>query len=268
MKSIIITFAFLLTISTFAFSQDTLYVYKAGVVAYKSVITEVDSLSFSKIYPQTTGTVLDVDGNSYNWRTIGTQTWMTENLKTSKYRNGDPISNVTVDADWSALLTGAWCYQNNNISNNVKYGKLYNWFAVSDVRNIAPIGWHVATADEWTTLENYVSTQLGTSLTVGKALAATTDWTDTYGNPSLAVVGTIVNNTAINNSSNFKALPGGERTSIPGYFANLASTGSWWCSTQFDDTSAYHRGLQALSNSISHQYNDKQFGFSVRCVRD
>ncbi len=101
-------------------------------------------------------TVTDIDGNVYRTVKIGTQVWMAENLKTTKYRNGDPIANVTNGASWKALTTGAYCWYNNDAENKVTYGGLYNWFVVADSRKIAPTGWHVPTDAEWTVLTDFL----------------------------------------------------------------------------------------------------------------
>ena len=96
--------------------------------------------------------VKDIDGNVYHTVTIGTQVWMVENLKVTKYRDGTPIPNKTDATEWGSLTTGAYCDYDNTVSNSTIYGKLYNWYAVNDWRNIAPTGWHVPTDAEWTTL--------------------------------------------------------------------------------------------------------------------
>ena len=97
-------------------------------------------------------TVTDIDGNVYRTVKIGTQVWMAEKLKTTRYRNGDPIPNVTDNPQWISLKTGALCWYKNDEANKATYGSLYNWFAVADSRNIAPVGWHVPSDEEWTTL--------------------------------------------------------------------------------------------------------------------
>jgi len=102
-------------------------------------------------------TVMDRDSNVYNTVKIGNNVWMAVNLKVTHYRNGDSIANVKDSAAWMGLKTGAWCQYNNNADNGAKYGKLYNYFAVSDKRNIAPKGWHVATDADWTSLVNYLA---------------------------------------------------------------------------------------------------------------
>lgn len=100
--------------------------------------------------PSPTGTVTDVDGNQYNTIVIGNREWMMDNLRTTKYCNGDPIPNTTTS--WVALTTGAWVNFENDNQNDNTYGKLYNWYAVNDERNICPCGWRVATDDDWTAL--------------------------------------------------------------------------------------------------------------------
>ena len=104
---------------------------------------------------------VDLDGNVYKTITIGTQVWMVENLKTTKYGNGDAIPNATANASWSLLYTGAYCWYNNDAANKDITGGLYNWFAVADSRNIAPEGWHVPTEAEWAIQTDYLG---GTSV--------------------------------------------------------------------------------------------------------
>jgi uncharacterized protein (TIGR02145 family) len=242
-------------------AQDTLYVYKAGVIVYKSALTTVDSLSFTN--KTTSPDILsDIDGNSYLTKTFGSQTWMVENLKTSKYRNGEIISNLTETADWQTTKQGALCNYNNDAANGIKYGKLYNWFAVNDPRSIAPVGWHVATDADWTTLEAYVSTHYGSSLSTAKALASTTEW------PMDGGSGTIGNNPSINNFSGFNALSGGFRC-YTATFYNQGDQTRFWTSTSLGETIASMRYLY-FNNNYLGVYNSalKNVGFSIRCVKD
>jgi Fibrobacter succinogenes major domain (Fib_succ_major) len=108
-----------------------------------------------------TGTITDIDGNIYKTVQIGNQWWMAENLRVTRYRNGDSIPNIVDRFLWDELTTGAYCYYNSNPTYNSTYGKLYNWFAVNDSRYIAPYGWHVPTDAEWTKLEGYLYTRYG-----------------------------------------------------------------------------------------------------------
>ena len=102
------------------------------------------------------GSVTDIDGNTYRTIVIGEQEWMAENLMVEHYANGDWIPNVTNDAQWGNLSTGAWCYYNNDPQFECPYGKLYNWYTVADPRNVCPTGWHVPTDAEYTILTNYL----------------------------------------------------------------------------------------------------------------
>ena len=106
----------------------------------------------------TYGTMFDIDGNSYRTITIGDQIWMAENLRTTKYRNGDNMPNINSNSEWVALTSGGYSNYDNetDLDKLATNGSLYNWFAVSDNRNIAPEGWHVATYDEWTELGGWV----------------------------------------------------------------------------------------------------------------
>lgn len=120
-------------------------------------LNEGDFLSAESVKKaKLTGKVRDVDGNYYKTVKIGTQWWMAENLKTTRYANKNPISNVTDNGLWQSITYGAWRYYDDNVQNNDLYGKLYNWQAVSDPRNLCPKGWHVPSDNEWKTLELYL----------------------------------------------------------------------------------------------------------------
>ena len=118
-------------------------------------------------------TATDIDGNVYHTVTIGTQIWMVENLKTTRYNDGSPIPFVTDSSSWSNLTTPGYCWYNNDTTNKNTYGALYNWFAVNTGK-LAPTGWHVPTDDEWTTLTTYLG---GESIAGGKLKeTGTTHW--------------------------------------------------------------------------------------------
>jgi uncharacterized protein (TIGR02145 family) len=116
--------------------------------------------------------VKDIDGNSYQVVKICNSTWMKSNLMVSKYRNGDVIPQVSDPTQWANLTTGAWCYYTNDTANGPIYGKLYNWYAVIDSRGLAPIGWHVPSDLEFTTLSNC----LGGEPIAGGKMKATNLW--------------------------------------------------------------------------------------------
>jgi uncharacterized protein (TIGR02145 family) len=198
-----------------------------------------------------TGTVTDADGNVYKTVKIGTQTWMAENLKTTKYRNGDAIPEVTGNTEWGTLTTGAYCNYDNNAANAATYGRLYNWFAVNDSRNLAPTGWHVATESEWTALLDYLG---GWEIAGGKLKeAGTSHWEDP--------------NEGATNEVGFNALPGGSRT-IGGDFWNISSGGHWWTSTNGNSSSAYCIGMYYYDINVSTTGIIKEAGSSIRCVKD
>ena len=198
------------------------------------------------------GTMTDIDGNVYKTITIGTQTWMAENLKTTKYRNGNLIPNVTANASWAALATGAYCWYNNDATTyKAAYGALYNWYAVADSRNIAPTGWHVPTDAEWTTLTNF----LGGETVSGGKLKET--GTQHWSSP----------NTGATNSSGFIALPSGYRY-YNGAFYNIGYDGDFWSSSAYTTTNALYRDLYYFYANVTRSNINKQSGLSVRCVHD
>jgi len=191
----------------------------------------------------------DSDGNVYNLVTIGTQTWMVENLQTTRYRDGSSIANVTSTSAWGALTTGAWCNYSNTTANGTKYGHLYNWYAVADSRNIAPVGWHVPTDTEWTTLTTYLG---GEAVATNKLKqAGTVNWLD-------------FNNAT--NESGFSALPGGYCDNY-GAFDFIGDVGWWWSSTVYDTSHAWYRNINT-NNPVRRDSSMKISGFSVRCLKD
>jgi uncharacterized protein (TIGR02145 family) len=181
----------------------------------------------------TSGTIKDIDGNVYHIDTIGTQVWMVENLKTTKYRDGSPIPKVTNNNEWGSLTTAAYCNWNNDPAIDSKYGKLYNWYAVDDIHSIAPEGWHVATDDEWKALARFVADSLGTSGSVAKVITA---------------------------------LLGGNRTN-DGTFGFINYLGGWWSSSESYTYNAWAR-ICYDSYGMERGSYGKNSGFSVRCIKD
>lgn len=205
--------------------------------------------------------VRDIDGNVYHTVTIGSQVWMVENLKTTKYRNGDSIPNIADSFEWSSQTTGAQCIYSNNADLGFLYGRLYNFHAVKDPRNIAPKGWHIPTDAEWIKLENYAANHFGISGSVGKALAATSDWT------KFIVENGVGNDLTKNNSLGFTALPGGNRYA-DGKNDDIGEVGCWWSSTESDESTAWSRGLYCYFADMSRNSTHKASGLSVRCIKD
>jgi len=199
--------------------------------------------------------ITDKEGNTYKTVYIGTQLWMAENLKTAKYNDGTTIPNVTEDAQWANLTTGAWSYYNNDAANNAKYGKLYNWYAVSPTtngnKNVCPSGWHVPTDAEWTILTEYLG---GESVAGGKM-------------KEIGITSWISPNTDATNTSLFTGLPGGYRLN-DGYYYFIGYYGNWWSSTEVGTYLAWYRTLDNDYGHAGRDGSDKRSGFSVRCLRD
>jgi uncharacterized protein (TIGR02145 family) len=186
---------------------------------------------------------------------IGTQVWMLKNLDVDTYRNGDPIPEITDATTWNALTTGAWCWYNNDSANGAIYGKLYNWYAVTDSRGLAPQGWHVPSDTEWTTLSDY----LGGSAIAGGLLKDTdiSYWTTP--------------NTGATNITRFTALPGGARGASGG-FVVINNSAYFWSTTENIGTPvyAYYRSLSYANTTLSRISTGtfKQYGLSVRIIKD
>lgn len=198
------------------------------------------------------GILTDQDGNIYKTVKIGTQTWMAENLRTTKYRNGDEIQKVVNDSEWAYLSSGAFCNYNNTEDYNTiaTYGRLYNWFVIDDSRNVAPNGWHVPSDAEWTTLINF----LGGDLNAGGKMKM---------KESLIWVNPDPN---ITNESGFTAIPAGMREWYTGEYSFACG---FWSNTQADDgVSSWHRSLSVDNNTITRYQPNKMYGFSIRCVKD
>ena len=186
--------------------------------------------------------------------TIGTQVWSTKNLDVSTFRNGDPVPQAKTNEEWKKAGDNqqpAWCYYDNDPANGVKYGKLYNWYAVNDPRGLAPQGWHIPSDAEWTALENTLG---GSSVAGGKMKeAGTLNWA--------------TSNTGADNSSGWAGLPGGGRNFF-GPFSSVGGNGFWWSSTESLTTYAWTRYLGSSTGLINRYSSDKLNGFSVRCLRD
>ena len=218
--------------------------------------------------------ITDKDGNVYTSVTIGTQVWLVENLKTTKYRNGDLIGTTTPSTlDITAETTPKyqWAYDGNE-SNAATYGRLYTWYAVTDIRNLCPTGWHVPSDVEWTTLENYLIANgynydgTTTENKIAKSLATATNWTSSS---NTGVVG----NTDFpgkRNATGFSALPGGIREGGGTFTGDLSFYGLWWSSTEsdWDQYLAMIGYIHADNSYFDRGGYLKVRGASVRCVMD
>jgi len=200
--------------------------------------------------PDTT-IVTDIDGNTYDIIHIGEQVWMAENLKVTRYRNGNLIPYVTTNVVWESLSTGGYCYYSNIETNRTIYGNLYNWAAVTDSRNLAPTGWHVPTDAEFQTLIDYLG---GDSIAGGKMkTTGTAYW--------------LAPNDGATNESGFSAMPGGLRD-YTGHCTNIIYHAYFWTTTSRNTADAWYRRLNYNNAEAERDSYDKGAGFSVRCVRD
>jgi len=192
---------------------------------------------------------VDLDNNHYSVLQIGLQIWMAENLKTTKYSNGNTIQNVTDNNAWSTIGIGACCDVNNLPSNSDIYGKLYNWYAVNWID--VPTGWHVATDADWTTLTYFL---LGENVSGGKLKDKCTSlW--------------LSPNIGASNESGFSALPSGYRSSN-GTFENEGVTCYWWTSTNYSSEQAWMRYIYSSYNYVGKAPFHKLYGYPVRCVKN
>jgi uncharacterized protein (TIGR02145 family) len=229
-----------------------------------SKITSMGSVSTAVFNPNKTyGAVTDIDSNVYKTITIGTQTWMAENLRATHFSNGDPILNMTDDTEWELLTGPGYCwYDNNETAYKRTYGALYNWYAVAS-GNLCPTGWHAPSNGEWNTLITYLGGEIAAADKVMEA--GNTHW--------LRIVDEATN------ESGFTGLPAGFRSIGKDFigFMNIGYSGLWWSSTE------YYPDINALLTQLPSydDYRDEgHFGFeagfaarkicglSVRCVKD
>ena len=200
---------------------------------------------------QFTTLIVDDDGNTYNAVTIGSQTWMVENLKTTKFKDGITIPNITNSTEWKNLTTSAFSWYNNDPTTyKIIYGGLYNWYAVN-TNKLCPDGWHVPSDAEWTNL----TTHLGGEGVAGGKLKETglLHWWDP--------------NFGATNESGFTALPVGSR-SIYGDFNECGKYATFWSSTNNSSTDAWYRSIYYASQVVLKLSTNSKEGYSIRCIRD
>jgi uncharacterized protein (TIGR02145 family) len=228
--------------------------YYVRAYATNSVGTAYGSvLSFNTSDYYITGNgVTDIDGNKYTSIILGSQEWTVENLKVTRYQNGDTIPYISDNTEWFSIINGACCDYENDSANTITYGKLYNFFAVNDPRFICPTGWHVPIDAEWSILSNYLG---GQNVAGGKLKeSGTSHWMS----PNMWAT----------NVSGFTALPGGIRSSINGIFNYLGEEGDWWTSTEDDESNAWEWYLLFNDSTATNHYYDKNLGLSVRCIKN
>jgi uncharacterized protein (TIGR02145 family) len=213
-----------------------------------------------------TGTVTDIDGNTYATIQIGAQEWMQENLKTSRYRNGDLIPTGLSNTQWQNTTSGAYAIYNDSAQYNNIYGKLYNFYAVADPRGLCPAGWHVPTDSEWNQLVKFLDPLADTTI-YGSQSSIAGGFMKTVGDLQSGTGLWQAPNTGANNSSGFSGLPGGWRYPTGGYNF-LGFNGLWWSSATSNPNYANHHMLEWKESNV-YGFDDFVWaGFSVRCVKD
>jgi uncharacterized protein (TIGR02145 family) len=199
----------------------------------------------------TYGSVTDQNGNTYATIVINEIEWMAENLRTSTYCNGDSIPLITDNNHWGSILTSASAYYDNDEQHENTYGRLYNWYAAVDERNICPCGWHVPSDSEWVELTSYLG---GEDVSGGKMKSTGTQhW--------------LSPNTDATNESGFSGLPGGYRGTL-GNFEYFGARGYWWGTGEVTELTAVGRFLRYDDVVVSPAIGSKTSGFSVRCTKD
>jgi uncharacterized protein (TIGR02145 family) len=205
------------------------------------------------------GNLTDQEGNVYKTIAIGNQVWMAENLKTSIFRNGESIPNVTDNAQWAGLSTSAWCYYNNNSQFECPYGKLYNWYTATDSRNVCPTGWHVPTDDEWSILINHLDLNANGGDNFFNSAGGKMK--------SRGVHYWLSPNQQATNVSGFSGLPGALRDAAAEFYNNLFQ-GLWWSSSEYLPPIAWCRSLSYHTGACYRLTNNDTYGLSIRCLRD
>ncbi|MFM7103980.1 MAG: fibrobacter succinogenes major paralogous domain-containing protein [Flavobacteriales bacterium] len=202
------------------------------------------------------GSMMDQQGNSYKTIVIGEQEWMAENLNTSLYRNGEAIPEIESSVEWSSTQSGAYCHFDNISTNACPYGKLYNWYACVNSRQLCPQGWHIPSDSEWSIVANYLggSSMAGSAMkSLGSVATSNGLWLDS--------------NLEATNNSGFSGIPGGYR-SLNGSFTGFGLMGIFWSRNTSDSDGAYSRGLYATGSSVERADDDRPNGYSVRCIKD
>lgn len=232
--------------------EESILYKQLGNKNMRSILTMLILISgLSILHSQT---MEDIDGNIYNTVNLNKKRWTVENLKTTRYSNGDSISYEAVDSIWGNLAVPAFSTYNNDISNRDTFGNLYNFYVLEDDRNICPVGWHVPTYEEWNTLIN----NLGGDLIAGGHLKDTTS--SLWHLPNIGAT----------NSSGLSVMPAGFRFSNNGFhkgkFAGIGGNGGIWTSTSTSDSTSIVKYFVPGSTEVGNIENMKSYGFSVRCV--
>jgi uncharacterized protein (TIGR02145 family) len=211
-----------------------------GMLTYINGQSQEQLFSYNKEYSGFSNInkeiIIDQDGNTYTTKVIGNQVWMLENLRVITFANGDSIPFINDFHEWPVVNHPATAYYNNDSLIEKHYGKLYNWHIVSDTRNVCPLGWHVPNDNDWIQLKTFLE----------------------YSSISSNNNGTL---------SNFASNFGGYRSSH-GDFSLIGDVGIWWSSSFYSEKSISGWAVYSNSSLLQNKYFNKEFGLSIRCVKD
>ena len=241
---------------------------------YEDLLSRIEALEEAlDIDDPEPGTVTDIDGNVYQTVIIGNQEWMAENLRVSRYNNGNAIPTGLSDGEWGSTTSGAYAIYNNSNDMLEAYGKLYNCYAVDDERGLCPEGWSIPGDDDWTALVNYVVSQGFPNSNVingaGNALKSCRQVDSPLGGDCDTSEHPRWNSHGTHSGFDefgFSALPGGSRYAS-GNYGSIGVLGYWWSSSEVSSANAWFRYVGSASGSVVRHIYDKRFGFSVRCFR-
>ncbi len=228
-------------------------IYKCNNIVKLCIIILTIFINYNITYAEnigyTKGSVVDIDGNKYITFKIGRQEWMAENLKVSRYNNGDPIKNITDYDEWNFTTSGAWAFYENNKNYNDYYGKLYNWYSIKDPRGLAPKGWHVPSKNEWEEFVKYLG---------GYQVAGT-------------MIKTLVRLSHIRYGEveNWDPLSfyAGSRY-LSGAFCFRMYNTYFWTSSGKDNNQSWYLNINNYNSEIYNDYNFNKVGMSILCVKD
>ena len=284
MKKILILVSLFTVLFASSQTQDTLYVWKAGVlVNIQSIKTaDMDSITFTRPPVNPNGiniagpNVTDIDGNTYQSVTNCGLTFTKQNLNVSKYSDGTPIPQVTDPTQFANLTTGAWCYYNNDPANEAVYGKLYNWYAVAGIydaasaanpalrKKLAPTGWHIPSDADWINLINCLDPNADGGNNIPNIAGGKMKSTGTY---QEATSLWLAPNTGATNESGFTGIPAGRFYNF-GAFYFINRSAFWWSSSEKNTADAWGNYLNYTDGNAYRAFQNKYYGYSVRCLRD
>jgi uncharacterized protein (TIGR02145 family) len=228
------------------------YAINSAGTAYGNQLSFTTTNSGSSIVSNP-GAGVTYNGYTYNSVVLGNgQEWMSENLRSTIYANGDPIPNVSDTTQWVSLTSGAWLHYNNDSQYETPFGKLYNWYAAADQRNVCPAGWHVPSDAEWTILTDYLG---GEQVAGGKMKSTGIQY---WQGP----------NTDATNESGFSGLPGGGYYDFIGGFISIGNYGTWWSTSALGNDNAYGRNLSYNGGIVNRPLVTMRVGITVRCLRN